>query len=97
MTVRKKALVTGGATGIGKSAVLALARAGYDVAINYASSAKAAQDTAKEAQALGAHTLLLQCDVSDDAAVRRMMAEIDAAFGHLCAAPFKSRERRCHC
>ena len=85
MTVRKKALVTGGATGIGKSAVLALARAGYDVAINYASSAKAAQDTAKEAQALGAHTLLLQCDVSDDAAVRRMMAEIDAAFGHLDA------------
>ena len=85
MTVRKKALVTGGATGIGKSAVLALARAGYDVAINYASSAKAAQDTAKEAQALGANTLLLQCDVSDDAAVRRMMAEIDAAFGHLDA------------
>ena len=85
MTVRKKALVTGGATGIGKSAVLALARAGYDVAINYASSAKAAQDTAKEAQALGAHTILLQCDVSDDAAVRRMMAEIDAAFGHLDA------------
>lgn len=85
MIVRKKALVTGGATGIGKSAVLALARAGYDVAINYASSAKAAQDTAKEAQALGAHTLLLQCDVSDDAAVRRMMAEIDAAFGHLDA------------
>ena len=85
MTVRKKALVTGGATGIGKSAVLALARAVYDVAINYASSAKAAQDTAKEAQALGAHTLLLQCDVSDDAAVRRMMAEIDAAFGHLDA------------
>ena len=85
MTVRKKALVTGGATGIGKSAVLALARAGYDVAINYASSAKAAQDTAKEAQALGAHTLLLQCDVSDDAAVRRMMAEIDAAFGRLDA------------
>jgi len=85
MTVRKKALVTGGATGIGKSAVLALARAGYDVAINYASSAKAAQDTAKEAQALGAQTLLLQCDVSDDAAVRRMMAEIDAAFGHLDA------------
>ena len=85
MTVRKKALVTGGATGIGKSAVLALARAGYDVAINYASSAKSAQDTAKEAQALGAHTLLLQCDVSDDAAVRRMMAEIDSAFGHLDA------------
>ena len=39
MSSRKKALVTGGATGIGRSAVLALARAGYDVAINYGSSA----------------------------------------------------------
>ena len=85
MTERRKALVTGGATGIGRSAVLALARAGYDVAINYGSSAQAAQATAKEAAALGAKTLLLQCDVSDDAAVRRMMAAIGEAFGHLDA------------
>ena len=85
MTTRKKALVTGGATGIGRSAVLALARAGYDFAINYASSAKAAQATAAEAEALGAKTLLVQCDVSDDAAVRRMMAQIGEAFGHLDA------------
>ena len=54
MSDRKKALVTGGATGIGRSAVLALAKAGYDVAINYASSAKAAQATSQEAIALGA-------------------------------------------
>jgi len=85
MSVRKKALVTGGATGIGKSAVLALARAGYDVAINYASSAQAAKDTQKEAQALGAQTLLLQCDVSDEKAVRAMLAEVEKAFGHLDA------------
>ena len=85
MTERKKALVTGGATGIGRSAVLALARAGYDVAINYASSAKAAQETAAEAEKLGAKTLLLQCDVADDAAVRKMMASIAEAFGHLDA------------
>lgn len=83
MTERKKALVTGGATGIGRSAVLALARAGYDVAINYASSAQAAQAVAAEAQALGAQTLLLQCDVSDDTAVRAMLQKIDTAWGHL--------------
>lgn len=83
MTTRKKALVTGGATGIGRSAVLALARAGFDVAINYGSSAKAAEEVAKEAQALGAATMTLQCDVSDDAAVRQMLASIDAAWGHL--------------
>jgi 3-oxoacyl-[acyl-carrier protein] reductase len=85
MTERKKALVTGGATGIGRSAVLALAAAGYDVAINYGSSAQAAEAVAAEARDLGAQTLLLQCDVSDDAAVRQMMARIDAAFGHLDA------------
>ncbi|WP_394790686.1 SDR family NAD(P)-dependent oxidoreductase [Rhodoferax sp.] len=83
MTERKKALVTGGATGIGRSAVLALARAGYDVAINYASSAQAAELVAAEAQTLGAATLLLQCDVSDDAAVRTMLQKIDAAWGRL--------------
>lgn len=85
MTERKKALVTGGATGIGRSAVLALARAGYDVAINYASSADAARATAAEAEALGAKTLVLQCDVADDAAVRQMMVQIEEAFGHLDA------------
>jgi len=35
MASRQAALVTGGATGIGRAAVLALARAGYDVCINY--------------------------------------------------------------
>ena len=85
MTERKKALVTGGATGIGRSAVLALAKAGYDIAINYATSAKGAQATDAEAQALGAKTLLVQCDVADDTAVRAMMKTIEAEFGHLDA------------
>jgi 3-oxoacyl-[acyl-carrier protein] reductase len=85
MIDRKKALVTGGATGIGRSAVLALARAGYDVAINYASSAAAARATAAEAEALGARTLVLQCDVSDEPGVRAMMAAVDEAFGRLDA------------
>lgn len=85
MNERKKALVTGGATGIGRSAVLALAGAGYDVALNYGSSVDAARATAAEAEKLGARTLLLQCDVSDDGAVRRMAAAIDEAWGHLDA------------
>jgi 3-oxoacyl-[acyl-carrier protein] reductase len=83
MSERRKALVTGGGTGIGRSTVLALAKAGWDVAINYASSAKAAQATAAVAQALGAQTLLLQCDVSNEAGVRAMLAEVEKSFGHL--------------
>ncbi|MCG6876223.1 MAG: SDR family oxidoreductase [Betaproteobacteria bacterium] len=79
----KSALVTGAATGIGRSAVLALARAGYDVAINYASSEAAARDTAAEAEKLGVKTLLVKCDVSDEAGVRAMLASVGEAFGHL--------------
>jgi 3-oxoacyl-[acyl-carrier protein] reductase len=85
MTERKKALITGGATGIGASTVLALARAGFDVAINYASSAVAAKKLAAEAEQLGAKTLLIKCDVSDEAAVRAMMAQVGESFGHLDA------------
>ena len=73
MPSRKAALVTGAATGIGRSAVLALARAGFDVALNYSSSETAARETAAEAAKLGARTLLVRCDVSDEAGVRAML------------------------
>lgn len=77
------ALVTGGGTGIGRSAVLALAAAGYDVAINYSSSKDAAVETANAAKDLGAETILLQCDVSDDPAVRQMLVLLEQRFGRL--------------
>ena len=83
MERRKRALVTGGATGIGRAAVLHLARAGYDVAINYRSSADAARTVAAEAQSAGAEALLLPCDVADDASVRAMLGEVEAKFGGL--------------
>ncbi len=82
---RPVALVTGGGTGIGRAAVLALAAAGYDVAINYSRSADAAKDTAKAAEAKGAKAITIQADVADDASVRRMVAEIEKNFGRLDA------------
>ena len=82
-TAKKAALVTGAATGIGRSAALALARAGYDVAINYSSSEKAARDTAAAAHKLGAKTIVVRCDVSDEAGVRAMVKKVDEAFGRL--------------
>jgi 3-oxoacyl-[acyl-carrier protein] reductase len=80
---KKAALVTGGASGIGRSAVLALARAGFDVGVNYSSSEAAARETADEAQKAGARTLLLKCDVSDEPGVRAMMKKVDETFGRL--------------
>jgi len=79
----RTALVTGAATGIGRAAVLALARAGYDVAVNYSSSEKAARETAATAEKLGAQALVLKCDVSDEAGVRAMIDAIGARFGRL--------------
>jgi 3-oxoacyl-[acyl-carrier protein] reductase len=79
----KAALVTGGASGIGRSAVLALARVGYGVAINYSSSDAAARATAAEAEKLGAKTLLVKCDVSDETGVRAMLKAVDEKFGRL--------------
>lgn len=83
MAERKTALVTGAATGIGRSATLALARAGHDVALNYSSSKAAARSAAAEAEKLGAATLLLPCDVSDEAGVRRMLERVEERFGRL--------------
>ena len=76
-------LITGAATGIGRSAALALARNGYDVVINFSRSEEAARATAKDAGAAGARTLLYRCDVSDDACVRAMLEATKKEFGRL--------------
>ena len=83
MASTKAALVTGAATGIGRSASLALARAGYDVALNYSSSEKAVRATAAEVEKLGVQSLIVRCDVSDEAGVRRMIKQIEERFGRL--------------
>ena len=77
------ALVTGAATGIGRSVAIALAKNGYDVVVNYSRSEDAAKFTAREAEAAGARTLLYRADVSDDARVRAMLAATEKEFGRL--------------
>lgn len=82
-TDRPKALVTGASSGIGRAAAVALAAAGYDVAINYSRSEAGARETAALAGAKGARTVLMCCDVADDAAVRAMLKEVELEFGGL--------------
>ena len=77
------ALVTGAASGIGRSAAVALAKNGYDVVVNYSRSEEAAKITAQQAEAAGARTLVYRCDVSDDAGVRAMVATTEKEFGRL--------------
>jgi len=79
------ALVTGASSGIGRSATLALARHGFDVVVNYASSKDKAEEVAREAEQLGARALTAQADVSDEPAVLRVIDVVEQNFGRLDA------------
>jgi 3-oxoacyl-[acyl-carrier protein] reductase len=82
---RPAALVTGSASGIGRAAALRLARAGYDVAINYRRSEDNARRTLGELESLGGKHLALRADVSDDDAVASMVATVRQTYGRLDA------------
>ncbi len=80
---KRVALVTGASTGIGRAEAVALAKAGYDVAINYARSAAEAEKTAALCEEAGAETLLIQADVATEADVIAMINAIKEKFGRL--------------
>jgi len=81
----KSALVTGGASGIGRATALAFAREGARVAVADILE-EAAQNTVSEIKAMGGQALAIACDVTDDDAVKAMIARAVDAFGGLdCA------------
>jgi 3-oxoacyl-[acyl-carrier protein] reductase len=78
------ALVTGGATGIGKATALRLARAGVEsVVINYHTSDTEAQAVAEQIRQLGAKSLCIKADIKSDEQVREMISKIASAFSRL--------------
>ena len=83
MTEKKLALVTGGSRGIGKACALELARAGYDVIINYAGNEEAANKTVEEIKALGVEAAAYKFDVSNAEQVNAGIAEIVEKFGRI--------------
>lgn len=79
-------LVTGGATGIGAAACRSFAEAGSHVAVNYYPSDRdraAAAALRTELEALGVETLGIECDVTDEAGVQKMVDEIIATWGRV--------------
>jgi NAD(P)-dependent dehydrogenase (short-subunit alcohol dehydrogenase family) len=65
----KAALVTGAANGVGREIALALAAEGAAVAVNYRSSAEAAQSVVAEIDAKGGRAIACGADVADFDAV----------------------------
>ena len=78
----KTALVTGGARGIGRACALALADAGFDIALVDLLEAEMAA-TSRDIAARGVRTLTFQADVSDFVRAHAIVEEIIAKFGQL--------------
>ncbi len=74
-------LVTGGSRGIGAATARLAAAHGWDVAINFARDADAAEAVAADVRAAGRRALLVQADVGDDAQVVAMFQQVDRDLG----------------
>ncbi len=77
---RPAALVTGGAVRLGRAIALALAAAGYDIALHYGRSADAAAQTAEEIRALGVACHSFGVDLRDADALPGLLGDALAAF-----------------
>lgn len=77
----KRAVVTGGNSGIGEAIAVCLAEAGARVAINYVTQPEAAQSIVQRIQEQRGNAMAIQADVSDPAAIAKMFASIEAAWG----------------
>ena len=79
----KSTLITGGDSGIGRSAAVHFAREGADVAIVYLDEDKDAETTKKMVEAEGVRCLLFAGDQSKSSFCDYVVKEVVAAFGKL--------------
>ncbi len=77
------ALVTGGATRLGRAIVLALAQAGHPVAIHYRTSSEPAHALAAEIVAAGGRAVSVAADLGCEQAVEALLPAAEAAVGPL--------------
>ena len=78
----KVAIVTGGATGIGRAAAIALAREGAKVAIGDVNRVDA-ENTVAEITKAGGEAIFVECDVGSDEDAKRLVDTTVSTFGKL--------------
>ncbi|MCC8536058.1 SDR family oxidoreductase [Xanthomonas axonopodis pv. poinsettiicola] len=75
------ALVTGASRGIGAAIAQRLAHDGFAVVLNYAGRADEAEQVVRGIETAGGRAISVQADVSDPAAVERLFAAAEGAYG----------------
>jgi 3-oxoacyl-[acyl-carrier protein] reductase len=88
MSSPKVALVTGGSRGIGRACVVALAKAGYNVAFSYARNADAANEVVALCQKRFGSTVTVKAyasDAADTAQAAALVETVTADWGRLDA------------
>ena len=79
----RKAIVTGGDSGIGRAVALAFAREGADVVISYLNEDDDAAETKRLVEDAGRKAVLIPGDISDPAHARAVVAKAVEAFGRV--------------
>jgi NAD(P)-dependent dehydrogenase (short-subunit alcohol dehydrogenase family) len=79
--VRPAAIVTGASRGIGAATAKALAAAGYNVAVNFATAETAAGRVVDELTDLGAKAIAIRGDVSSESAILHLFEAAESALG----------------
>ena len=78
------ALVTGGNGGLGQRICHALAREGTHIAVMYAQSQDQAEGVARDlASSYQINAAAFQCDITDSAAIVKLIGDVTARFGRL--------------
>ena len=82
----KVALITGGATGMGRAAALEFAGLGAKVAVVTGHNVKGAEETVRMIQEQGGEAAFFQCNISKESDVAAMVAAVVAKWGRIdCA------------
>ncbi|QHM76434.1 glucose 1-dehydrogenase [Mixta tenebrionis] len=79
----KKAIITGGDSGIGRAVAIAFAREGADVLISYQDEHEDAKDTARLIEAAGRKAVLVPGDITESEHCRHIVQQAVNNFGQI--------------